>query len=277
MGKRGSFAGRSVVITGAGGGIGGAMAECFAAEGAWLSLLDVDQESASMVAKEVRDRGGTALAAGCDVTSWESVVEATNEVMTVYGRVDVLVINAGITQLGFFQDTEIEVIRRVMEVNFFGGLHCVKAALPSLLKNKGHVVALSSIAGIGPLATRSGYSASKHAMQGFFESLRAELHGSGVGVTLVCPSFVNTGMGEKGLGADGGQPGIRRTVTGTPADPRRVAESIVRATRSRKRLVLPSRHSRLAYGLSRAYPALYERVMTNQIVPGALAKDPPVS
>ena len=172
---------------------------------------------------------------------------AVAEVVETWGGIDVLVNNAGITHLGLFRDTDVDVIRRVVEVNFFGAVNCTKAALPSLLERHGQIVVTSSVAGVAPLATRTGYAASKHALHGFFDSLRSEHRGDGLGVLIVCPSFVDTKIGDRALGVDGGSaPAGARTGVQTPVPPEDIADAVVDAARRDRRLLLVPREARLA-------------------------------
>jgi len=138
-----------------------------------------------------------------DVADDADCVRAVGDCIARYGRLDVLVANAGISHRSAFASTDAAVIRRVMEVNFFGAVNCTRAALPHLRSVRGAIVAVSSVAGYSPLVARTGYAASKHALHGFYDSLRAELAEDGVDVTLVCPSFVATGIGRNALGGDG--------------------------------------------------------------------------
>jgi len=256
-------------VTGAAGGIGTALVRRFAADGARLALCDLDAAPLAGLAAEVTEAGGDAFAVACDVTSQADCTAMVEGATRRFGGVDVLIANAGITHLSSFRDTDVDVIRRVMDVNFFGAVYCTAAALPSLVLRRGQIVVLSSLAGVAPLATRSGYAASKHALNGFFGSLRAELASSGVGVTLVCPTFVRTGIGERALGGDGGTATMRRTEIGTPVAPEDLAEAIHRAALSRRRLLVPFRHAKLAYLVARLLPGLYERMMVRRIVEDA--------
>jgi NAD(P)-dependent dehydrogenase (short-subunit alcohol dehydrogenase family) len=253
---------RSIVVTGAASGIGAALARRFARAGSRVALLDVDAEGARGIAAAIRSGGGTAQAWRCDVASGEDCRAVIAAVEREFGGVDVLVNNAGITHIGLFRDTEVSVLRRVMEVNFFGAVQCTKAALPSLLARRGRIAVLSSVAGLAPLATRSGYAASKHALHGFFGSLRAEHRRDGLGVTLVCPSFVRTNIGARALGPDGrpaaagARTGVRREL-----EPEVVAEAIFRGVRRRRRLVLLPTEARLSRWLAALWPAAYDALM----------------
>jgi len=257
--------GRSVVVTGAAGGIGAVLARRFAEEGARVALLDRDEAGARARAAELEAAGADALALGCDVTAEEDCRAALAAVSERFGGVDVLVNNAGITHLGLFRDTDVEVLRRVMEVNFFGAVNCTKVALPSLLERRGRIVVLSSVAGFAPLASRTGYSASKHALHGFFESLRAEHRRDGLRVTMVCPSFVDTAIADRALGPDGRTaPREARTGVRGAVPPEQVAEAIFAATGRGRRLLAVPRPARAYYWMTRLAPSLYERLMARR-------------
>ena len=145
----------------------------------------------------------------------------------------------------------------------------VQALLPALRRARGRVVLMGSIGGRSALPFLGPYAASKHALHGFFDSLRAELHGTGVGITLVCPSFVRTGIGDHALGGDGVGPPIPRTETARPADPADVADAIFDAAVRRRRLLLPSRLAKLSYVVARLSPIAYERMMVRRILRNA--------
>ncbi len=267
------LAGKSVVITGAAGGIGSALAHRFGREGAQVALLDLELSRLEPVAHELEAAGITALPLACDVTELKACDQAVASVADRFGGVDLLVNNAGITHLSLFNDTELDVIRRVMEVNFFGAVNCTKAALPHLLARRGHIAVLSSFAGLGPLASRSGYAASKHALNGFFGSLRAELRESGVGVTLVCPTFIKTNIGDRALGGDGGKATLPRTETGNLVPPERLADAIYRAVEARRPLLVPFKDAKIAWWVLRLAPSLFERMMARRILAESTATD----
>lgn len=247
-------AGRTVVVTGGAGGIGAATADQFAGRGARVAVLDLD---ASAVDRFAADFAG-AMGIAADVTQPDQVRRAFEQITHEWGGVDVLVNNAGITHVSAFAETDVDVIRRVVDVNFWGSVHCTDAALPSLIERRGRIVVVSSIAGFAPLALRTGYAASKHALHGFFESLRAELVDAGVSVTMVCPFYVRTGI-ENIVGT------TDRPVSGNVAEPAEIATAILDGARDRERLVLPSEESQAAYELTRADPAAFEALMLASI------------
>jgi NAD(P)-dependent dehydrogenase (short-subunit alcohol dehydrogenase family) len=151
------------VITGAAGGIGSALARRFARGGAHLGLLDRDLSGVQALAAAL---GGRAVPVHCDVTSWEDCQHAMQAVLNAFGGIDILINNAGISHLSRFAETDVSVFRTVMDINFFGAIHSSKAALAALVARRGLVVVISSVAGFSPLAGRSGYAASKHALHG---------------------------------------------------------------------------------------------------------------
>lgn len=263
-----SFGGHAVVITGAASGIGRALAERFGRGGARVALLDRDAEGLAAVASRLSVLGVDVLELVCDVTSQEQCEAAMDSVVAAWGGVNVLINNAGITHLSPFSETDVGVYRRLMDVNFFGAVHCSKAALGGLLKRKGIIVVISSVAGFAPLAMRSGYAASKHALHGFFETVRTELEPRGLSVLMVCPGFTRTAIEKSALAGDGQLAHVHRSTVGKKADPAEVAEAVYVGVLHRRRLLVLSPVGKLSYLISRAVPALYERLMV-----GSLARD----
>jgi len=259
------FANKTVVITGATGGMGRALCRRFGRAGAKIALLDLHRETLDVFARELNQTGIQTLALPCDVTNEPACESAIQHIIATFGGIDALINNAGITQRSAFEKTQIGVFRKVMEVNFFGALHCTKAALPELIKNQGRIIVMSSIAGFSPLYGRSGYSASKYALHGLFESLRAELKAKDVRVLMVCPGFTATDIEKNALGGDGRPTTHPRSTTGKIAVPEEVAEAIYRAALRNKRLLVLSTVGKLAYFVSRFFPAYYERVMTKRL------------
>ncbi|MBK6631810.1 MAG: SDR family oxidoreductase [Betaproteobacteria bacterium] len=256
------FAGKTVVVTGAAGGLGRALSLRFAAAGARIVALDRD---ATVLQGLTFPEGAAAARIACDVSNEADCLRAMAEARQIFGGVDVLINNAGITHRSAFSSTDPAVIRRVMEVNFFGALHCTHAALEDLIARQGMVIAISSVAGFAPLIARTGYAASKHALHGFFDSLRTEVEPLGVKVLLVCPSFIQTGIEKHALDGNGKPAQHPQAIVGTRATPEAMAELIFQAASRGRRLLLPDRVSRLSWWVSRLAPWLYERLMTRKL------------
>ncbi len=256
---------RAVVVTGAASGIGAALARRLARAGARVALLDRDADGAAQGARALRDQGHAAHAFACDVSDPVACREAVAAAQAALGGIDVLVANAGITHVGRVAETDLEVLRRVLDVNFFGAVQATQAALPALLERRGQIVVMGSVAGQAPLATRAGYAASKHALHGFFGSLRAEHCDDGLGVLIVDPSFVDTGIGDHALGPDGRPAGARTGVDAQPLSPDAVADAVVGAlVRRRSHLFIPWRAG-LYVWLARLAPGWFERRMARRM------------
>ena len=251
--------GKVALITGGAGGIGFALARRFGAAGCRVALLDVDDQGLSERSAALADANVEHLARRCDVTDRADVEAAVREVCDRFGGVDLLFNNAGMSHRSAFRDTAAVVYERVLAVNVFGSLYCAQAALPSLLQRQGVIVVTSSIAGFSPLLGRTGYCASKYALHGMFETARAELLGTGVGVLIVCPSFVDTAIVANALDASGNRTGKPRVEIGHAVSPDYVAERILAAVRRRRRFLVLSATGRAALVVSRLAPGLYER------------------
>ena len=184
-----------IVITGASSGIGEAMARTYAAQGAKVVLGARSVEKLQRLADEIRTAGGQAAFCGVDVVSEEECRKLIDTAVEAFGRIDVLICNAGISMRAIFDDVDLSVLHRLMDVNFWGTVNCCKYALPYLQASRGSVVGISSVAGLHGLPGRTGYSASKYAMTGFLETLRIEKerHQS----CLLCGQRADRG-GEKG-------------------------------------------------------------------------------
>ena len=251
-----------VLITGGCAGIGRALVLRMAQAGARLVIFDLDRASLDSLVQHLRDHHNCeALGLVCDVADPAAVERAMTLVLERFGGLDVLVNNAGITHRSRFIDTDLAVFQRIMAVNYFGALHCTHAALPSLLARRGQIIVLSSLSGFAPLLYRSAYSASKHALHGLFETLRAEHAGSGLGVMLVCPGFTATDLRKNALVGDGSVQAQPTLALGKVASPQDVAEAIFRAALRRQRLLVLSNVDWRARLLARIFPALFERLL----------------
>jgi NAD(P)-dependent dehydrogenase (short-subunit alcohol dehydrogenase family) len=202
--------GKTIVITGASDGIGRSLAVTLARQGAHLVLAARSQEGLDRAVLECQQAGGTALAVPTDVTEPAACKALVERAAARDGGIDAFVNNAGISFHARLDDvTDLSVFERVMRVNYLGAVYCSHAVLPHLRKSRGLLVAVSSLQGLTGFPGYSAYAASKYAMQGFFDSVRIELRGSGVDVLVVCPGPVATDIGLRGLGGDGTPRGER--------------------------------------------------------------------
>jgi short-subunit dehydrogenase len=229
------------LITGASSGIGAALAYELAAQGAWLALGARRLDELEAVAEKCRTLGGRALAIQCDVSDQGQCEAFVQKAVSEYGRIDTLVNNAGITMWARFADLENpDLIERIMKVNFLGAMYCTYYALPYLKQTRGRIACISSMADKIIAPGNTGYVASKHAMEGFFESLRAELVADGVSVTMLYLGFVDTGFAGRMLDAKGelSKGIVDQLKDARQMSPEASAKLIAEATYHRKRQIL---------------------------------------
>lgn len=198
------FKGKSIIITGASIGIGQALAIELAKKGANLTLAARDKKALDDTVEQCLKVGGKAIAIATDVTQIPDCQNLIEQAIKAYSQIDILVNNAGISMWARFEDVkDLSIFEKMMKVNYLGAVYCTHYALPHIKKSRGLIVAVSSLTGKTGVPTRSGYAATKHAMHGFFDSLRIELRGTGVGVLIICPGFVATGIRARALGVEG--------------------------------------------------------------------------
>ena len=259
------FKNKVVVITGGASGIGLALCQRFALDGAKIGLLDMDGKALDAVRESLSHSGVDSIGIVCDVSSRQQCEGAIADILKQFGGIDVLVNNAGITQRGAFRKTRVSVFEKVMAVNFFGSLYCTKAAIESIVKRKGLIIVNESVAGLAPLLGRTGYSASKHALNGLFTSLRTELFGTGAHVMIVCPGFVRTNLQTRALGGDGEVTDHPQSTIGGQGTPEGAAEDIYKAAVKRKHLLVLTPIGKISYWISRLAPVIYERMMARKL------------
>lgn len=195
---------QTVILTGASAGIGRSLAISLAQQGANLVLAARDHTALEAVVAACTEAGGKAIAVPTNVTQPQACQHLIEQTIATFGQIDMLVNNAGISMLTRFdQVTNLSIFEQVMQVNYLGAVYCTHYALPYLKTSHGLIVAISSLCGKTAVPTHTGYVASKHAMQGFFDTLRIELRGTGVDVLVVSPGFVATEIRQRALGADG--------------------------------------------------------------------------
>jgi short-subunit dehydrogenase len=250
---------RTAVITGASSGIGEACARAFASEGLHVVLGARREAQLAQVADQIVAAGGAATAVPCDVTDAAQVERLVTAALDATGRLDVMVCNAGLGYNGRLDETDADRMRRLMEVNFFGTFHAARAAVAHFRQaGRGHLFIVSSIVGRKGVPRMAAYAATKFAQVGLGESVRAELAGTGVHVTLVYPistetEFRRAMVREWGLDVSG---------AGPRQSPEHVAATMVRALRHPRADVYPMRLSRLVPAASALLPGLADWVAT---------------
>ncbi len=257
--------GKVTVVTGGASGIGAAIALEFGLHGSSIAILDVDKISLKKQVHVLQSNNIPAIGFQCDITNEKQCTVTIAKIIKQYGGIDILVNNAGITQRSLFVDTKPTVYQKVIDVNFFGALYCTKAAVNSIIEKKGVIVVISSIAGIAPLYGRTGYSASKHALHGLFESLRSELKEYGVHVMMVCPGFTQTNLQSRALSGNGTINTSDRAIVGKEAHPQSVAKEIYKGVIKRKRILVLTAVGKLSYVIAKLFPRLYESMMTKSV------------
>ncbi len=253
------FKGRIVWITGASSGIGEALAWEFARLGADLVLSSRNTEKLSGLAKELSKRFQiTPDVIPLDLSNNETVLKAIEQFINRHQKIDILVNNAGISQRSLVIETPVEVDRKVFEVNFFGTITLTKGVLPMMLEaGAGHIVVMSSVVGKFGMTFRSAYSASKHALHGFFETLRCELSGENIKVTIICPGRIRTNISVNAVTKDGSDYGKMDTGQAKGVSPEKFARRVVRAIhRNRKEVATGGKEILMIY-IRRFLPWLY--------------------
>lgn len=228
--------GKAVIVTGASSGIGYATALLLADRGARVVAAARSAEQLAGLQQQARARGGELIAQVTDVTDPAACRALVDRCIAEFGGVDILINNAGVSMRALTIDTDIAVLQRVMDVNFWGTVYCTKAALPWLLKSpRGVLVGISSVAGFHGLPGRSGYSASKFAMHGLLESIRIEHLPDRLHVLVVAPGFTRSGIRAHALTGDGREQSETPRNEAKLMSPEKVAAQILRAIRWRKR------------------------------------------
>lgn len=252
------------LITGASSGIGEALARRYAAAGYAVVLAARRREALEELAAELnRACGVPCLPVMADVAREADCRAFVCQAAEKLGRIDVLVNNAGLSMRAPFAEVEMSVLERLMQVNFWGAVYCTQAALPWLLRSRGSIVGVSSVAGFRGLPYRTGYSASKFALQGFLESLRTELLPTGVHVLTACPGFTRSNIRQTALSADGSPQGESPRDEASMMSADEVADAIFRAVKRRKRTLVLTREGVLVHWLNRFFPAWMDRMVYN--------------
>ncbi|WP_103664908.1 SDR family oxidoreductase [Gracilimonas amylolytica] len=263
-----NYQGKTVWITGASSGIGKAFAHKLYDLGANLILSSRREEALIKVKNELGADSSRIKVLPLDLTEPETFPAKTKEALKAFGQIDVLMNNGGISQRSTVLETDMEVYRRLMEINYFGAVGLTKQVLPHMVERKsGHIIVTSSVAGKIGTRVRSGYSGSKHAVQGFFNSLRQEMYQHNVAVTLLCPGFVKTDISKNALTADGSEFGKMGDAHQKAMTAEQMVEKVMpKITARKEEIYVTGFKERLAIWVQRISPTLLNRILKNQKV-----------
>lgn len=269
--KKKEVKGMVVLITGASSGLGEACAKVFYQHGCQMILAGRSEErlqkvKQSMLQCKAAKEGQEPAVLLLDLEDLQSLPKRAEEAVALFGHVDVLISNAGISYRGCISQTSIEVDQTLMNVNYFGQVAFIKALLPSMLsRNVGHIVGVSSIQGKISIPYRSAYSASKHALQAFFDCLRAELGDTGIGLSLVSPGYIRTNLSRNAVRGDGSTHGVMDKATESGMAPEEVAELVLKAVKYGQPDVLIAPFTHRAIVILRAIaPSLFFYIMAKR-------------
>ena len=261
-----------VIVTGATSGIGEACAIVFGKAGAKVVITGRSQVKIDNTLKMLHLSGIEAVGVLADAGSAEDNQKIADEALRHFGKIDILINNAGISMRALFEEMDLTVFHKVMDTNFWGSVYATKYCLPEILNNKGSIIGVSSINGFRGTPARTAYTASKHAMNGFFESLRTEVMKRGVHILVACPGFTASNIRNNALTADGTVQGESPREEEKMMTANEVAEAILSATIKRKRDLVLTRQGKLAVFLNKWVPGLMDGIVYNHM---AKEKDSP--
>jgi short-subunit dehydrogenase len=248
------------IITGASSGIGLACAREFVSQNFAVVLAARNLEKLTEIHSEITSTGGEVLIVKADVSIEDDCRNIINETLNRFGRIDVLVNNAGISMRALFHDLDLKVLHSLMNTNFWGTVYCTKYALPQILQTNGSIIGISSIAGFMGLPGRTGYSASKFAMQGFLETVRVEHLKDKLHVMIVAPGFTASNIRNTALNASGNMQGESPRNEGKMMTSEEVARHIFKGIIKRKRLLVLTTQGKLAVFLRKFIPSVIDRI-----------------
>lgn len=261
-----------VIVTGATSGIGEACALVFGKEGAKVVITGRSPEKLKLTVQKLQNAGIEVTSILADAGTEADNQRMAEEVLAQFGTIDILINNAGISMRALFQDLDLQVFKTVMDINFYGTVYATKFCLPAILKSKGSIIGVSSINGYRGTPARTAYTASKYAMNGFFEALRTEVMNLGVHVLVACPGFTSSNIRNNALKADGTIQGESPRDENKMMTAEEVAEEILKATLKRKRDLILTGQGKLVVWLNKWFPAIMDGIVYRQM---AKEKDSP--
>jgi len=253
------FLNKVVVVTGGSDGIGKALVEAFLVLGAKVATCGRNYDKLYQL--QSVHPGAPLLIHTADVSKEQDCRQFIDITLKSFGTIDVLINNAGISMRSLFEEVELDTLRKVMDINFWGTVYCTKFALPYILKNKGTIVGISSIAGYRGLPGRSGYSASKFAVNGWMEALRTELLESGTNVLWVCPGFTTSNIRNAALNKTGESQGESPMDEGKMMSSEECAQHIIKAIEKRKRTIVLTFTGKRTVFMNRFFPSLADKLV----------------
>ncbi len=254
------------IITGASSGIGKALAIACVKENNFVSISARNESKLNEVWNELEKINPThTLMVVADVSKEEDCKKIISQTVEKFGKIDVLINNAGISMRAMFSELHLDVIRSLMNTNFWGTVYCTKYALPYIIQQKGSIVGISSIAGLSPLPARTGYSASKAAIQGFLNTLRVELLKTNVHILIVAPGFTASNIRNTALVADGSMQGETPREEEKMMTAEAVANKILHAIKKRKRLLILTAQGKATVFLYKHFPKLADKIIYNHM------------
>ena len=254
-----------VVITGASSGIGKSLAFKFAALGAKIVIAARNSVKLKEIEADLISKHFDVFAVTADVSIEDECKNLINSTIDKYGTIDILINNAGISMRALFEEVDLKVLKQLMDINFWGTVYCTKYALSYLLKNQGSVVGVSSIAGYKGLPGRTGYSASKFAMQGFLETLRIENLKKNLHVLIACPGFTASNIRNTALAKDGSMQGDSPLNEEKLMSADEVALKIINAINKRKDRIVLTTQGKLIVLLNKFFPKLMDKMVYNHM------------
>ena len=259
------FDGKVVWITGASSGIGEALAYTFAKHKVKLILSARRADELERVKSACGLSDADILVLPMDVAVHEGFDTVAKKVIDHFGQIDILVNNAGLSHWSKIKDTSMDVIKTILNVNFFGAAGLTKAVLPFMLqKKKGNIVVISSILGHIVTPKQGAYNASKHALMGFFDTLRAETSGDGIKILLVCPGFVRTNVAKNSLDRDGKPINKDNNLIAGGLDPLFVGAQVLNAIENNKEeIIVAGTKEKFAILIKRFFPSLFSKFISN--------------
>ena len=261
--------GKAVIITGGSSGIGKALGEVFGKQGSKVLITGRNKAELDEAVQELLRKGIDVAGCQADVSVEADNQRMASEAIRLFGKIDILINNAGITMRSLFEEVDLDVVKKVMDINFYGVLYATKCCLPEIIKNKGSVIGISSVAGYRGLPGRTGYSASKFALNGFLEVLRTEMLKKDVHVLTACPGFTTSNIRKRSLTKDGSLQGDSPRDENKMMSAEDCAQHIYNATVKRKNIIVLTIEGKFTVLLNKWFPGLMDRIVYD-----VMAKEP---